>query len=249
MSQYLKDQKYALLDIERTIEKVNWVSSYEVFLQAIDRITSASWYPVGFEMDRKRIDGVAIRLISKNKKMKEISLGLSSLSKLSSISEPKSTVVDTQIRSFAPLKPPRISSIQRDEGSSIFLTKELVNDLLSKIVESRSPDDLTLHHSIRLQKENITLINLGSKPLENASFKLQYTIHARKQVSGNSFSTNRTVASRNLNVNFDETITQAIVSTRNQTLPSYRVADEIKSVIFHPEVIGRIIAYQSTNHK
>ncbi|MHA2249246.1 MAG: metallopeptidase TldD-related protein [Candidatus Kariarchaeaceae archaeon] len=247
MSIYLKSINSTLDDIARIINRYNWVSSYEIFLQSINQYNGEITFENDFSIHRRRRNGIAIRLISRQKRLKEISLGLSSLSSLSSLKEPKSTETELKSIKFRKLKPPRISSVQGDQGSSMTLSKELVSDMLSDITNLVEKDNSSqINHHVNLEKEIVGLMNLGSKPLIGSSFNFRYSNNAKKISSNRQISVNRAIAARNLNIDLKGVIKSSQEALNNQIQNVVKLNNSLSSVILHPEVLGRIIANYAT---
>ena len=236
-----------MTDIERTIDRLNWVSSYEIFIQTIEQIIGETSKYNNLNLMKRQRKGITVRVISKSKKLQELSLGFSLLDKIATLSEPKSTAGDSPKLTFKPIKFPRITSIQGDQGSSLDLTKELVEDLLDRIKFTVYESKIEVNHRVNLEKETLWISNLGSKPLNGISLRFRYNSNAKLTKHGEQFSVNRAAASRNLAVNFEKVIEEAEKGVKKQSMKTVKLTSEKTSIIIHPEIIGRIIMLYSSD--
>ena len=115
---------YVLIDeIRRLLDRFQWISSYELFYQKIEKIET-QLIQKHREIDevnlkKKTNSGISLRIISKTKRLVETSLGISSLHKITNLTEPRSTQKIEEILIFPQLKNPRIKSIAGDQSKSI----------------------------------------------------------------------------------------------------------------------------------
>lgn len=246
MSSFMVSLESTLDDITRIIDKIDWISSYEVFLQSIELMTGK--VTKNFELRKKERNGVALRIISKRKKLVELSLGNSRLSLLTSLSEPKSTTREVPIFKFQKLKSPRISSIQGDQANSTNITIDLISNMLTNAVIHNNKDNIDLTHHIKFEKEKLMIINTGSRLLKSVSFRFRYTVSAKIIHNTRHYSTIRYKAGRNSDVNFSQVIDDAKFAVKRQSQKRFALNTNDVSVIIHPEVLGRIIAFHSANH-
>ncbi|MHA2098129.1 MAG: metallopeptidase TldD-related protein [Candidatus Kariarchaeaceae archaeon] len=244
---------FTLLDeITRLLTKNDWISSYELFYQVVEKlegnITSIGLTESEIYLQKKNNTGIALRAISNSRKLFELSLGISSLHMLANLSEPKSTQKDSTNLKFPILRPPRILSVPGDFSKSVSFNEDTVID---KIIETTT--DLSHQRieensaSLTLERETRYIINTGSKGISSSSLKVQFENEIKVKGDNFSYSLNRESYRRNLNFNVRQMSEEFDEVIENRSSPPVAADLDKASVIFHPEIIGKIIAFQSNS--
>lgn len=242
---------YTLIDeMNRLIDKHQWISSFELFYQVVEKIDTKLIITKNgnpkTKLKTNKNTGIALRALSREKKLFELSLGISSLHRLADLKEPKSTQKKEEKLKFIPLRPPRISSVLGDSSKSMKFKEDTA---IEKIEELRfEPDgfDLIEHIiSLRLDKESRYLINTGSTGISSTSLKAQLSNEIKCKSEFHLQGISRQNYRRNLDFNKKQIKLDLETNLRNSSKKPVSANLENVSVIFHPQIIGKIIAFQS----
>ncbi len=235
----MKDQTEEIINL---LEKKNWISSYEIFFQSINRF-NASMSNTRTEQNLSKQIGFAIRIISKNRRLSEISLNKSLINSLRDLSEPKSTQKIIPIDNFPELKRPRITSIVNDAGKNIDFNHNFLDDLLDAVSEIDNSDISVVNRSLDILQENRIIVNTGSDAIQDVSLKTHYNVAYIKYKDGSIYSSDKSNYSRNLQINFiqlENKVRQSLIN--NLHFPPKMGSEEIKGVIIEPDILGAILS-------
>ena len=244
---------YVLIDeIKRLLDRFQWISSYELFYQKIEKIeTQLIQRPnlsEEFNLKKKSNSGISLRILSRNKRLVETSLGISSLHKITNLTEPKSTQKVEEKLIFPQLKNPRIKSITGDQSKSLDFKENTVLEKLDMLkLESPKKEFEESTNSLNLERETRYIINTGSVGISNSSLKahLNHTVkilfdYFVYTISRNDYGRNLNFDKEKLNLEIFE---NRIKRSKGFVSPNL---DDV-SIIFHPNIIGKIIAFQSNS--
>ncbi|MCE7735910.1 MAG: hypothetical protein GPJ54_13600 [Candidatus Heimdallarchaeota archaeon] len=242
---------YTLIDeMNRLLQKHQWITSYELFYQVIEKIDinyqNRKSEKGKFTLKKNRKTGIALRALSPKKKLFELSLGISSLHRLADLKEPKSTQKSEDQLKFLTLKPPRMSSVPGDNSKSINFREETAAEKIEELRFELEKFDVTEQNiNLNLERESRYLTNTGSKGISSISLKTHVNHDIKFQYDGFIQGISRERYRRNLN--FDKKQIrrefETILEHRTKKLVSANL-DNV-SVIFHPQIIGKIIAFRS----
>lgn len=245
MSQTIGELKDFTDDIIGQLEKNEWISSYEVFHQSIDRIKLDLKYDY-LNNRITQLKGTAIRLISKNKRLLELSISNSKIAELKNIPEPKSTHKKIPVTEFKQLKKPRITSIVGDEATSIDLESNFLADLKQKLnqLDGRGINDIK--RTIDLLVERRIIVNTGSDIINDISLKVNYQVIYTKILNGLIYSSRRSYFGRNLVIDYISLENDVRKSLERKLQSSPKIKhNEIKGIILQPNVFGKLLASAS----
>lgn len=242
---------YTLIDeMNRLLQKHHWITSYELFYQVIEKIDTCHQNRKKEQgkltLKKMKTTGIALRALSPKKKLFELSLGISSLHRLADLKEPKSTQKSEEKLKFLSLKPPRMSSVPGDSSKSINFREDTAVEKIEELSFEFDKFDIREHNiTLNLERESRYLTNTGSKGISSISLKTHMSHDIKFHYDGYIQGISREVYSRNLF--FDnkqiKSELEAILQHRTKKIVSANL--ENVSVIFHPRIIGKIIAFQS----
>lgn len=242
---------YVLIDeIERLIDRFQWISSYELFYQKIEKIETQLMQKYRnldeVYLQKKSNSGIALRIISKNKKMMETSLGISSLHKITDLVEPKSTQKEEEIIIFPSLKTPRIISILGDQSKSINFDENTVLEKLEMLkLDEQEYEFEESVGSLNLERETRYITNTGSTGISNSSLRVNLDHKVKILFDYFIYTISRNESRRNLNFNLEKLKSDIVDNRRKRSMRFVNANLNDVSVIFHPNIIGKIIAFQS----
>ena len=238
-------------DIEKQLEKYSWIDSYEIFTQSLFKLTSISQLRKNglpqTKFQKRKTSGFAIRYITTTHHLVELSLGISLIKKLAELQPPKSTQLTNTKALFNELKKPKLTSIAGDDFKSTNISTELSLNTIDNLA-SLLHDDVLEGSTItfEIEKEIVQLVNSHSKPQQinslHTSLGYQYTFENHQKY----LTAENTEFRRNLHFNNHEIIQNVSNSISNRLIKSVDIDPKDAKIVLHPEVLGRIIAYQSS---
>ncbi|MCY3412918.1 MAG: hypothetical protein INQ03_14870 [Candidatus Heimdallarchaeota archaeon] len=229
-------------EIINKLEKYGWISSYEIFYHNINRFKGIL---IGDNISKvsNLQSGYALRLISKSKRIMELSISDSMLHILNDLTEPKSTRNIIPITEFKQLQSPRMNAIMGDEGATIDFKRSFLNELqdIASGIEFQGLDQIT--RSIDLNVESRIIITTGSSPIYDTSMKSIYELSYIKLTNNILSVAQRQVFQRNLDFDWEsiEKLTFEKVNEQ-ESHPINARMENIKGIIIKPNVLGKIIA-------
>ncbi|OLS24131.1 MAG: hypothetical protein HeimC2_24050 [Candidatus Heimdallarchaeota archaeon LC_2] len=244
---------YVLIDeIRRLLDRFQWISSYELFYQKIEKIETQliqkhrKTHEVNLK--KKSNSGISLRIISKSRRLVETSLGISSLHKITNLTEPKSTQKKEEILIFPQLKNPRIKSIAGDQSKSFNFQENTVLEKLEDLkLEDPENEFEESSNSLNLERETRYIINTGSNGISNSSLKVNLNHSVKILFDYFVYTISRNDYRRNLNFNRKQLELDVFENRVKRSKRFVNANLDDVSIIFHPNIIGKIIAFQSNS--
>ncbi|MDH5404212.1 MAG: metallopeptidase TldD-related protein [Candidatus Heimdallarchaeota archaeon] len=234
-------------EVKSLVDRINWVSSYEIFLQNSNILTSLIKQNQELSSENISRSGVALRLISTSKRLKEVSFNIGATQKLKELTEPHSTSKQLLINQFPGLKQPKSKLVKGDTSNSVSLNSDLIWDL-SNNIDISNFDRIEFEFDIRIEKENLIIYNTGSSILNYTSLKNQVSITGNSMDHVNPVFVTRSLLSRNLNFTFNNILAEIernIGYLNNTSLDLSNFSNP--SIVIHPNVLAKIIAFYYQN--
>ena len=236
-------------NIVNKLDKMEWISNYEVFLQNIDHTAGTKENQNSILINKKNRSGVAIRIITKSRRFVENAFGTPTLSNIDNLEPPKSTIKEfSKDIKFPNLAKPQRISILGDQSRSLVEIEDLIYENLDGLKAGYTDSGTLIQHKYTLELENRAITNTGSRILFNSSSRIHFETQISKKRGEKFVTLVRKDFGRNTKFLPQKVLKKAEEDIEIRFQKQVKFDRETTAVILHPEVLGRIISFHSSNY-
>lgn len=230
-------------EIRRVLDRKEWIKSYEIFLQSNNWINSKGYQSTKLNLFQRGESGFALRILTHRNQLLETNGSISSINRIKEIREPLSTYPQVKNFQFENITKPRIASVPGDQSSSTVLSLELLDNFIAKSTYLTNTKNMPVNFEIDLLKESRLISNSTGSSLSDQALRVQTDLTAKFMIRSLNYSFARSSSGRSLEVNLQPFIDELQKSIETRVSCTQIPYNDKMTIIFHPEVIGRLIIF------